>query len=163
MRRSEIMAEESTGRSVDVMETAEKAESTAQKEREESLRRELEEQRRKKRSLVDPLQYECSTTARKWEPEENDLKALLPPTDAQLRALEKAGIFSEAVSCAGEASFILDTLSRRRAAGLATPKQIRLLERLGFTGVGEWSFDRCTAYITQISMNGWRVPARLRG
>ena len=58
-RISEIMQEETQeegGR--DLLEAEDAAESTAREEREEKLRKELEEQRKRKRQLCDPLQFE---------------------------------------------------------------------------------------------------------
>lgn len=128
-------------------------------QREEALQKELREMRTRKRKLVDPLQYELSIGAADlagyapsmpWE--------MAPASDRQKAALEKAGIFPDEVECAGKASLILDKLAKRRAEGLATPKQIRFLEGRGFAHVGEWSFRDASNMITRISSNGWRTP-----
>ena len=56
------------------------------------------------------------------------------------------------------ASLILDKLSKRRDAGLTTPKQIRFLEGKGFRHVGTWQFETARHMIDRIAANGWCVP-----
>lgn len=115
--------------------------------------------RKRKRALVDPLQYEMSIGAEDlsgyvpafgWECE--------PPTEKQKARLEKLGILPDEIDCAGKAKLLLERLAKRRDAGLATPKQIRLLERYGFLHVGEWAFEAASNMISRISASGWRVP-----
>ena len=162
-RVAEIMSEESqSAGGVDLLQAEAEAESTAQQEREESLRKELEKMRARKRALVDPLQFEMSIApdgkAFGYEPDPMDLRAQAPPSAAQLALLEKAGIFPDEIKCAGHASTLIETLEKRRAEGFATPKQIRLLERYGFNAVGTWSFDAANKLITRIAANRWSVP-----
>lgn len=144
----------------DIEEAAAQASEDVVAQREESLAKQLAEQRRKKARLVDPLQYEMSIQA-------EDLSGYVPsfgweagpPSAEQSAALEKAGILPDAVDCAGKASLLLDRLAKRRAEGLTTPKQIRCLERYGFQHVGTWSFDAARNMINRISAGGWRgVP-----
>ena len=129
-------------------------------QREEALAKQLEEQRRKKAKLVDPLQYEMSIQA-------EDLAGYVPafgweagpPTEQQAAALEKLGILPDAVESAGKASLLLDRLHKRRDEGLTTPKQIRCLEKYGFQHVGRWSFEQAKHMIDRIAASGWRgVP-----
>ena len=81
-----------------------------------------------------------------------------PPSDAQLKALEKYGIFPDEIDNAGKASMLLDRLNKRRAEGLTTPKQIRFLERKGFLHVGTWQFSEAKNMIDRIAGNDWHVP-----
>ena len=158
-RVAEIIAEESQAGPIDLLEAEGAAESNAQQEREEALRKLLEEQRKRKRQLVDPLQYEMSIgNATAYEPDPMDLRQQAPPSAAQLALLEKAGIFPDEVTCAGQASKLLDTIAKRRAEGLTTPKQIRFLERVGFREVGTWRFDDARHMIDRIAANRWTVP-----
>lgn len=129
-------------------------------QREEALAKQLEEQRRKKARLVDPLQYEMSIQA-------EDLAGYVPafgweagpPSAEQTAALEKMGILPDAVESAGKASLLLDRLHKRRDEGLTTPKQIRCLEKYGFQHVGRWSFEQAKHMIDRIAASGWRgVP-----
>ena len=158
--RSEILAEESKGKAVDLLGAEAGAENTAVAEREESLRKLLEEQRHRKRALVDPLQYEMSIGKQTsdYMPDMHDLKALAPPSDAQLALLEKSGINPDDVTCQGHASRLIDTVNKRRSAGMTTPKQIRCLERYGFREVGTWQFDDAKKLIDRIAASRWRIP-----
>ena len=149
-----------TGCPEDIEEAAVQASEDVVTQREEALAKQLEEQRRKKARLVDPLQYEMSIQA-------EDLAGYVPafgweagpPTEQQAAALEKLGILPDAVESAGKASLLLDRLNKRRAEGLTTPKQIRVLERYGFQSVGTWSFDAAKHMIDRIAAGGWRgVP-----
>ena len=149
-----------TGCPEDIEEAAVQASEDVVAQREEALAKQLEEQRRKKARLVDPLQYEMSIQA-------EDLAGYVPafgweagpPSAEQTAALEKMGILPDAVESAGKASLLLDRLNKRRAEGLTTPKQIRVLERYGFQSVGTWSFDAAKHMIDRIAASGWRgVP-----
>ena len=152
-------SEEATNVAMDIMELEEVAVKDAVAEREEALAKKLSEMRKRKRSLVDPLQFEMSIQA---EDLANYVPAFGweagPPSEKQLKALEKAGIFPDEVENAGKAKLILDRLDKRRNEGLATPKQIRCLERYGFRNVGIWKFDNAKRLIDRIAANNWRVP-----
>ena len=149
-----------TGCPEEIEEAAAQASEDVVAQREEALAKQLEEQRRKKAKLVDPLQYEMSIQA-------EDLAGYVPafgweagpPSAEQSATLEKMGILPDAVESAGKASLLLDRLNKRRAEGLTTPKQIRVLERYGFQSVGTWSFDAAKHMIDRIAAQGWRgVP-----
>lgn len=129
------------------------------REREESLAKQLAQMKKRKRKLVDPLQFEMSIQAEDltnyvpafgWE--------LNPVSEKQKATLERSGIFPDEITCAGKAQQVIDRLAKRRAAGLTTPKQIRFLESRGFTHVGTWSFEAASNMIARISANGWRTP-----
>lgn len=141
----------------------EQAEKTASEDvvaqREEALAKQLREMRNRKRKLVDPLQFEMSIQAEDltgytpsfgWE--------MAPPSEKQVRALEKLGIFPDQIDNAGKAAKLLDRLDARRQEGLTTPKQIRFLEQKGFRHVGTWDFQAARNLIDRIAANGWRVP-----
>ena len=149
-----------TGCPEDIEEAAAQASEDVVAQREEALAKQLEEQRRKKAKLVDPLQYEMSIQA-------EDLAGYVPafgweagpPSEQQTAALEKLGILPDAVESAGKAALLLDRLNKRRDDGLTTPKQIRCLEKYGFQHVGTWSFEAARHMIDRIAAQGWRgVP-----
>lgn len=144
---------------LDITEAEERAETDVVTQREEALAKQLSEMRKRKRALVDPLQFEMSIQAQDlsgyvpsfgWE--------MSPPSQKQLDALEKYGIYPNEIENAGKAAMLLDRLNKRRMDGLSTPKQIRLLENKGFLHVGEWTFQQASNMITRIAANGWRVP-----
>lgn len=150
---------EEAGAAVDIMEAEDQAESDVVAQREEALAKQLEEMKRRKRKLVDPLQFEMSIQA-------EDLSGYVPTfgwemgpaTDKQRKTLEKLGIFPDQIDNAGKAAMLLDRLDKRRDAGLTTPKQIRFLEGKGFEHVGQWQFEDARRLIDRIAGNGWRIP-----
>ncbi len=130
--------------------------------REEALAKKLSEMRKRKRALVDPLQYELSINSADlaaYKPTFDWEKA--PVSDTQRRQLEKAGIFPDEIECFGKAEALMKSLSGRREQGLATPKQVRFLEQRGFQKVGTWSFEAAKKLIDRIAVNHWRIPAGL--
>lgn len=144
---------------IDLIEAEEQAERDVLAEREETLAKQLAEMRGRKRKLVDPIQYALSIAAEDlvgyvptfaWE--------MAPASHKQLEFLERRGIFPDSVGNAGLASVLIDRLKRRQDEGLATPKQIRLLERYGFRQVGTWQFDQASTLIARLAANSWRVP-----
>lgn len=157
-KMTENMAED-TEVEFSLLEAEEQAGKDVVAEREEALAKQLAEQRRKKRKLVDPLQFEMSIQAEDladyvpsfgWE--------MAPPSEKQLKALEKFGIYTEEIGNAGKAGKLLDRLNKRKDSGLTTPKQIRLLEGRGFRNVGMWKFEDASNLINRIAASGWRVP-----
>ena len=144
---------------MDIQEAEEEAESDVVKQREESLANKLAEMKKRKRKLVDPLQFELSIQAEDltdYVPSFGWEKA--PASDNQIKALEKFGIFPDEIDNAGKASLLLDRLNKRKSEGLSTPKQIRFLEERGFDKVGTWSFEEANNMITRISAAGWKIP-----
>jgi len=151
--------EEEAGDEFDLEEAQEKAEGDAISKREEALAKHLEAMRKRKRKLVDPLQFEMSIQA-------EDLAGYTPsfgwemesPNDEQKVRLENSGIFPDEIKSAGKANRIIEHLDNRRRKGLATPKQIRVLERYGFLHVGTWSKYEASKMISRIQACRWRVP-----
>ena len=151
--------EAAAGCPVDIEAAEEKAASDVVAQREEALARQLAEMKRRKKKLVDPLQFEMSiqaedlsgyTPAFGWE--------CAPPSDIQKATLEKLGILPYEIDNAGKASKLLERLAKRRTEGLTTPKQIRCLEKYGFQHIGTWQFETARNLIDRIAANGWRVP-----
>lgn len=154
--------EQAAGLPVDIEEAQEQAASDVVAQREEALAKQLADMRKRKKRLVDPLQFEMSiraedltgyTPAFGWEAG--------PPSEKQRAALEKLGIFPDDIQCAGKADLLLSRLHKRREAGLTTPKQIRFLEGKGFLHVGTWPFQEAKHLIDRIAANSWRVPGNI--
>lgn len=150
---------EKSGCPTDIELAEEQAQSDVVAQREEALAKQLEEMRKRKKKLVDPLQFEMSIQAEDlsnyvpsfgWE--------MAPPSDKQVKTLEKLGIMPDKIDNAGKAQMLLDRLSKRRNEGLTTPKQIRFLENKGFKHVGTWQFEQARKLIDRIAANGWRIP-----
>lgn len=151
--------EAAPGEPADIEAAEARAQSDVIAEREEALAKQLAEMRRRKKKLVDPLQFEMSIQAEDlasykpafgWE--------LAPATESQSQQLEKLGINPAEIDSAGKAAKLLDRLHTRIDQGLTTPKQIRFLEGRGFQHVGTWSFDAARKLIDRIAANAWRVP-----
>lgn len=150
---------EELGAPIDLEQAEQQAKEDVALECEESLAKQLSEMKRRKRKLVDPLQFEMSIQA-------SDLTdyvpsfgwQMSPPTDKQVKTLEKWGIFPDEIENAGKAEMLINRLVKRRDAGLSTPKQIRFLENRGFQHVGTWQFEAATKLINRIAANGWRIP-----
>lgn len=151
--------EKDAGCPIDIEEAENTASEDVVAQREEALAQKLAEMKRRKRKLVDPLQFEMSIQAEDlagyvpafgWE--------MAPPSDNQKKTLEKLGIMPDEIENAGKASKLLERLDKRRQEGLTTPKQIRFLEGRGFQHVGTWQFETAKKLIDRIAGNGWRVP-----
>ncbi|MGO5166409.1 MULTISPECIES: DEAD/DEAH box helicase [unclassified Candidatus Paralachnospira] len=151
--------EKEAGLAVDIEEAEKTASEDVVAQREEALAKQLAEMKRRKKKLVDPLQFEMSIQAEDlsgyvpsfgWE--------MAPPSENQKKALEKMGILPDQIDNAGKAAKILDRLDRRRNEGLTTPKQIRFLESRGFQHVGTWPFETAKNMIDRIAANGWKIP-----
>lgn len=153
---------EKAGVPVDIEEAEKQASEDVVAQREEALAKQLEEMKRRKKRLVDPLQFEMSIQAEDlsgyvpafgWE--------MAPPSDKQKDTLEKLGIIPDEIESAGKAAKLLERLDKRKMEGLTTPKQIRFLEGRGFQHVGTWQFEAARKLIDRIAANGWRVPLEI--
>ena len=151
--------EKAAGCPIDIEEAEKTASEDVVAQREEALAKQLAEMKRRKKRLVDPLQFEMSIQAEDlssyvpafgWE--------MAPPTQKQLETLEKLGIMPDEINNQGKASKLLERLDKRKQEGLTTPKQIRFLEGRGFQHVGTWKFETAKNLIDRIAANGWRIP-----
>ena len=151
--------EEAAGCPIDLEEAENQASKDVVAEREEALAKQLAEMKKRKKKLVDPLQFEMSIQAEDlagyvpsfgWE--------MGPPTDNQKKKLEQRGILPDGIENAGKANLVLNHLDNRRRENLTTPKQIRCLEKYGFQHVGTWNFNTAKNMIDRIAAAGWRVP-----
>ena len=153
------LSEKEVGNPLDLEEIEVKATEEVIQDREASLAKQLTEQRRKKSKLVDPLQFEMSIAD---EDLANYIPSFIseqaPPSKKQIETLEKMGINANEIDNSGKAKLLIKRIIKRREAGLATPKQIRLLESRGFRKVGSWKFEEANNMITRIAANGWRLP-----
>ena len=155
IKMTEILETSSMG----LEEAEEEAERDVLAEREAALAKELAAMRKKKAKLVDPLQFEFSIQA-------EDLTHYVPAfgyevqaiTPKQIDALEKFGINPDLIESSGKATLLINRLIKRKEEGLASPKQIRTLERYGFQKVGMWTQNDASKMISRICASGWRIP-----
>lgn len=142
----------------DLFQMERKASASIAKKMEDSLATMLANLRKMQGSVTDPLQFVASIGAIgiynepavfKWETKK--------PTKKQLDFLKSQCIDVEKVTTKGQASKMIGLIIERRNKGYSTPKQIRLLERLGFERVGTWKFDKASAAIDEIAKAHWKV------
>jgi superfamily II DNA or RNA helicase len=104
----------------------------AQEKREAALRRKLEDNAKKKLRLVDAASF-CALMS---QPALMDYEPVMqwecaPVTEGQLNILRRNGIDEASVRGRGHASQLIDLINTRQTRGLCSPKQARLLNRLG--------------------------------
>lgn len=153
-RMEELMAD---GTEWGLEDAAQQADRDVQAEREAALAEELERQRRKKKKLVDPLQFAVSIA-------DMDLAEYVPTrlwefgavTAKQREFLERNMIDAAGIDNAGQASLLIDEIVARNKAGMATPKQIRCLEQRGFRRVGTWTREQASKVISMYAAAGWK-------
>ena len=152
----EAVGDESLRAEIDLFDAA----SDAVEARRKKLAEELAAQRHKKSSLIDPLQWFVSIGDMDLADYEPEFRwEMEKPTSKQIQLLENAGINPEGMT-KGQCSQIIDRIINRRNAGLATAKQVMLLERFGYKDVGMWPFDLAKKKIDQLAAVGWK-PYRL--
>ena len=156
-KRITEMTQETEG-AVDLMGAEPITEQDVALEREAALAAELARMRKRKAKFVDPLQYAvsiCDLDLQTFEPafewEER------PITKKQTEQLEKLGIDPEGIT-QGYAELMLKKAHERIDAHLATPKQVRMLERKGFQHPGLWTFEQASNMMSRLAMNRWIVP-----
>lgn len=82
-----------------------------------------------------------------------------PATEGQIEALRRAGFDVPADLTAAEARALFDVLRERRARGLCTVKQAKLLRRYGLRD--DVSFELAGKALSALAANGWRPPGWL--
>jgi hypothetical protein len=140
----------------DILEVQEQAERDILAEREAALAEKLERMRRQKKKVVDVVQYELSIGSEalvNYEPQ--FAWEFLEPTEKQLSYLTKMNMDTDGLT-RGKAAALMDVMMRRQQCGMATPKQVRLLERYGFSHPGTWTFEEANSIIGRLSAAGWK-------
>ena len=128
-------------------------------ERETALADKLAEQKKRKKKLVDPLQFGLSIQAEDLVDYEPAMPwEMAPPSKKQIDYLEKNGISPDEIGNSGIATKLIERLKTRKMSGLTTPKQIRFLEKKGFNHVGTWDFESARRLIDRIAGNRWQTP-----
>ena len=136
----------------DLMFEAEKAaEERIKADRAESLEKNLSEKCRRKSRTIDAFDLATSLDRDditffepkyKWESQ--------AVSDGQLKILQANNFdIYDPRMCKGFAHRIIDMIFQRRAMGLATPKQVRMLDRLGIANINRISFEDAKRIISQ--------------
>lgn len=115
----------------DLLEAEEKAQKSAAERMEEKLK---EKTRRKApKGLVDPVAWAlalCDGDLADWRPTTD--WEVMPPTEGQLRDLSAFGLWADGETMTrGYAAALLLRVAERKRLGLASPKQVALLRKLG--------------------------------
>lgn len=125
---------------IDLLEAEEVAKANAAEALAEKLEEAKREAARQKRlamaapkGMIDPDRY-CAVLGHYLEPYSDDS----PVSLMQAADLSRMGIWPDKLTY-GQASFLLHVAERRRADGLATPRQVMLLDRLGEANAGRMS------------------------
>ena len=162
-RRATQIIEEAGG-AVDIEEAELEAAEDVTEEREEALAKHLEAQRRKKKRLVDPLQFAAFVNDKDFTNYQplfgQDLE---PATKEQQNFVEKEGIDPTTIESRGQANKIIEELKKRSENNLSTPKQIRQLSQRGYENVDKWTFDQAKTLINQTAANRWRTVHKSPG
>lgn len=149
---------EEAGVPVDIEDIQESAAEEATTQREEALAKKLEQLKRKKKRLVDPLQFAMSI-------DDKDLVNYVPlfgqeaepPSQEQIKQIEKAGIDPTEIDSKGKADRILNKINKREAQNLSSAKQIKQLTQRGYQNVENWTFQQAGELIKQTAANRWRT------
>ncbi|MBR4162520.1 MAG: DEAD/DEAH box helicase, partial [Solobacterium sp.] len=132
------------------------AASDAVEARRKKLAEELAAQAHKKSRLINPLQWFVSIGDMDLADYEPEFRwEMEKATEKQIAMIEKSGIDPTGMT-KGQCSQIIDRIINRRNEGLATPKQVMLLERYGYKDVGMWPFALASKKIDQLASVGWK-------
>lgn len=135
----------------------EEVDEEATKKRESRLAEELKACAKKRARTVDAMDFFLSLdihTLSDYEPEMKwEMKEM---TVKQSEFLDRAGIDITSIHDAGMASRVIDTIMNRRNAGMATPKQVKLIRQYGYESPEKATFEEASAFINMVAGNGWR-------
>jgi superfamily II DNA or RNA helicase len=122
--------------------------SEAKAKREAILREQLERNRRKQGRTVDAMEFCLSLGAADLADYEATMTwETKPATDKQIAALEKFGVAADSIKDRGHASKLLNLAIGRADAGLASFRQIRLMEQYGFQNAAKATRETADAYL----------------
>jgi superfamily II DNA or RNA helicase len=144
---------------MDLLDLEQMANTEELRKRHEALAEKLKEQARKKARLIDPVLLgvmigdgdltDYQPTMR-WEAQ--------PPTEAQIRALERFGVAASAVTCKGHASMLMGKMIERSRMKLASVGKLKVLARYGFEDLGVISEKEANGRMDRIMAGNWQQP-----
>lgn len=143
---------------VDLFDAEEQAKEDVVEQRKQALAEKLKENSRRKRKLVDPLDFATLVG-------DLDLQDYVEtfawerqlPTEKQLEMLNRNGIDTTGMT-KGRASKIISSLISRREHGYATAKQVMQLRNHGFPNPETWTYEDASAVMSLLAKNGWKLP-----
>lgn len=138
----------SSGRPQDLLDAQEEATTALDSDRHATLIARLKECSKRKARTVDATEFACAlgdTDLAEYEPQTDAEAAALTAKQAEI--LEKAGFDSSALKGRGHATQIMDRIFQRRAAGLATPKQLKWLIKFKHPSPQTATFEEASAFL----------------
>lgn len=136
----------------------EEAVSEATKEREAKLAAELAKKHRMAGRYIDPLEFGLTIHDKSLIDYEPTMKWHQEPiTEKQEKLLLSFGFNPKQVKGKGHASQLLSSLFSRREMKLATPKQVRFLNRAGHKNANTYTFNKASELIDKICKRSSRV------
>ena len=126
----------------------ESAKETAEADRAAKLRERIENNQHRTSRTFDAMEFALSlgdvnlaefTPTMRWHEDE--------PTDKQRAILERFGLDANSVQTKGHASALLDRLFLRSTLGLATAKQVRWLQRMGYSRPEMATFEEASRFL----------------
>jgi superfamily II DNA or RNA helicase len=123
---------------------------SAVEEREETLRRRLEEKASRESKTINALEYALDVKELALADYEPTMPwESLPPTMRQLEILAKVGIAPESITCRGHASKVMGTVFFRTRNRLATAKQVYWLARYGHPHPNTVTMEEASKFLSK--------------
>ena len=119
-------------------------------ERESALARELARKKNNVGKLIDPIEFAIGihdTSIADFEPTMHWHSE--PVTDGQREILKKFNFDVSEITCKGQASAVINRMFQRRELGLATPKQVNLMRKLGIPNAEKIRFTDASNIISK--------------
>lgn len=119
-------------------------------ERENALARELARKKKNVGKLIDPIEFAIGihdTSIADFEPTMHWHSE--PVTDGQREILKKFNFDVSEITCKGQASAVISRMFQRRELGLATPRQVNLMRKLGIKNAEKIRFTDATNIISK--------------
>lgn len=130
-------------------------------QREEALRKQLEDQAHKRARSIDPVEFALSLHSMEVAEWQDTMSwHYNPPTQNQIDFLKRTGFDERKVMSKGHASALIDLIISRRKLELASPKQVRLLRQFRYPNPDTATFKQAAAFLDRRlgGMRGKRQP-----
>lgn len=143
---------------IDLLEAEGDAINDVRKEREDALAQRFKQNRHRKASMVDPMEFVYAIGDIDLQDYEPTFRwETLPVTDKQYAYLKRNNIDASSMT-KGMASKLISALIERQHEGKATARQLMQLERNGFMRASDWTFEQASKVMDMLANNGWSVP-----
>lgn len=120
--------------------------SEAQIQREKRLQEELEKKAKRARREIDAMEW-CLSIHAPDVAEYEDFRQAKPVARWQKDVLQNSGFDLDTIKSHGHADALINLIQSRKMLGLASPKQVRLMKKLGHKNADTISFDDARRYL----------------